>query len=87
VPLAFLQNTLEQSFITIVALTALATVEGEAPIAYISASVPLFAVGRIAFARGYPQGAGGRAFGMALTAVPSVGAILWVIADVAANLL
>lgn len=53
-PLAYLQNTLEQSFITIVALTALVTVHGEAPMAYISASVPLVALGRIAFARGYP---------------------------------
>jgi hypothetical protein len=87
VPLAFLQNTLEQTVITALALVALATVEGDAPLAYICASVPLFALGRIAFARGYPKGAGGRAFGMALTALPSVGAILWLIADMALGLL
>lgn len=87
VPLAYLQNTLEQSFVTVVALTALSTVEGDAPMAYISASVPLFIVGRVAFARGYPKGSGGRAFGMAVTALPGVGAILWVIADMAAELL
>lgn len=67
VPLAYLQNTLEQSFITIVAMTALSTVEGEAPMAYVSASIPLFAIGRVTFARGYPKGAGGRAFGMAVS--------------------
>lgn len=87
VPLAFLQNTLEQTVIMVVALTALASLEGDAPMAYICASVPLFAVGRIAFARGYPQGAGGRAFGMATTALPSVGAIVWLVADVGARLL
>lgn len=68
------------------ALTALARVEGEAAMAYITDSIPLFAFGRIAFATGYPSGAGGRAFGMAVTALPSVGAILWVIADIAADL-
>lgn len=86
VPLAYLQNTLEQTVITVIALTALATVEGDAPMAYISASIPLFVVGRVTFARGYPAGSGARAFGMALTALPSVGAILWVMATVVADL-
>jgi hypothetical protein len=87
VALAYLQNTLEQTVITAFALTALATIEGDAPLAYICASVPLFALGRLTFARGYLKGAGGRAFGMAATALPSLGAIVWLVADMGARLL
>ncbi|MCM3681271.1 MAPEG family protein (plasmid) [Sphingomonas panni] len=87
IPAAFLQNTLEQVFITTTAFLALATVEGEAPLAYIAASIPLFAVGRITFLRGYPKGAGGRAFGMATTALPGLGAFIWVFVDMFADLL
>ena len=82
VPAAFLQNTLEQVVITTCALLALATVEGEEPLAFIVASVPLFALGRVTFLRGYPRGAGGRAFGMVTTALPSLGAFLWSAYDI-----
>ena len=78
---AFLQNTLEQAFIATVAYLALATVEGEAPLAFIIASVVLFTVGRLTFLRGYPGGAGARAFGMVTTTLPSLGAFCWVIYD------
>lgn len=83
VPAAFLQNTLEQAVITSFAFLALATVEGEAPLAYVLASVPLFALGRVTFLRGYPNGAGARAFGMVTTALPGLGAFVWAACDVA----
>ncbi|OHB41164.1 MAG: ribosomal protein L11 [Phenylobacterium sp. RIFCSPHIGHO2_01_FULL_70_10] len=86
VPRAFLQNTLEQVYITTVALLALATVGGAASLAYIVATVVLFSVGRATFLRGYPGGAGGRAFGVATTAFPAVGAYGWVLIDMGADM-
>ena len=82
IPVAFLQNTLEQVVITIVSFLALATLDGEAPLAFVVGSVPLFALGRITFLRGYSRGAGARAFGMATTALPALGAFVWVIYDI-----
>lgn len=82
VPAAFLQNTLEQGFIATVGMLALATVEGEAALAYVSAAVLLFSLGRLTFLKGYPAGAGGRAFGIATTAIPVIGAYAWVLLDV-----
>lgn len=85
VPRAFLQNTLEQAFVTTLAILALATVGGEAALAYIVATVVLFSLGRATFLRGYPHGAGGRAFGIATTALPPIGAIGWVLVDLASE--
>lgn len=87
VPAAFLQNTLEQAFVAALGILALATTRGEAALAYIVGAVVLFSVGRITFLRGYPHGAGGRAFGIAATALPIIGAYCWAIVDVGANLL
>jgi len=87
IPVAFLQNTLEQVVLAALANLALATAQGDAPLAYMTASVPLFSIGRITFLRGYPHGAAARAFGMATTAVPILGAFGWVIYDMAAGLL
>lgn len=87
VPLAFLQNTLEQALLASFAILTLATVEGEAPLAYIVAMVALFAIGRITFRRGYPRGAPGRAFGIVTTLLPTYGAFTWVIFDMLAGLL
>lgn len=80
---AFLQNTLEQAFIAIVGHLALATVNDDTALAYILGAVLLFCVGRITFWRGYPKGAGGRAFGIVTTALPTIGAYGWVGYDVA----
>ena len=80
---AFLQNTLEQGLIAIVANLALATVGGEAPLAFIIASVVLFTAGRLSFLRSYPGGSGARAFGMVTTVLPSIGAFGWVLYDLA----
>ena len=54
---------------------------------FVGASVILFAVGRVAFLRGYPGGAGTRAFGMALTALPSVVAFVVAAGSVIARVL
>lgn len=69
---AFLQNTLEQANVSIILLLAvLLLLRGQA-MPLVGASVVLFAVGRVAFLRGYPGSAWARAFGMALTALPSM---------------
>ncbi|MDP1601159.1 MAPEG family protein [Phenylobacterium sp.] len=86
VPAAFLQNTLEQALILALGILALATVPGERPLAYIAASVVLFSLGRVTFLRGYARGAGGRAFGVATTALPGLGAYLWTIIAVGSEL-
>ncbi|MCX7586300.1 MAPEG family protein [Phenylobacterium sp. 58.2.17] len=85
VPRAFLQNTLEQAFTAAFGILALATVEGEAALAYIAAMVVLFSLGRATFLRGYPRGAGGRAFGIATTALPTIGAYGWALMDTASD--
>lgn len=87
VPAAFLQNTLEQAFVAALGILALATTRGEAALAYIVGAVVLFSVGRITFLRGYPRGAGGRAFGMVTTALPIIGAYGWAIVDIGGQLL
>ena len=69
---AFLQNTLEQAFLAAGANLALAATAGGAWLGLIVASVVLFSIGRLAFYVGYPHGAGARAFGMAVTAVPAL---------------
>lgn len=75
---AFLQNTLEQALIAVGAHLALAANAGGPLLALVPASVVLFAVGRVTFILGYPHGAGGRAFGLVLTFVPSI--LLYVLA-------
>ena len=87
VPAAFLQNTLEQAFIAFVGHLALATVEGEAPLAYVLGSVALFCLGRATFLLGYPRGAGGRAFGIVTTVLPTLGGYVWVILAIIADLI
>lgn len=67
---AFLQNTLEQAVMTVGAHLIVATLVSGPALALIPTAVLLFAAGRIAFLLGYSNGAGGRAFGMVLTALP-----------------
>ena len=86
VPLAFLQNTLEQATMASIAFLALATLDGDAPLGFITGAVVLFAVGRVTFLRGYPHGATGRAFGMVTTALPTLIAFAWIIIDICADL-
>lgn len=86
-PGAFLQNTLEQAVLAALGNLALATVGGEAALAYVLAAVALFSLGRFAFLRGYPEGAGGRAFGMVTTTLPILGAYGWVLLALGVDLL
>lgn len=76
VAVAFLQNTVEQTFVFMFTQLAVLLLVGGRMKSFILASVFLFAVGRIAFLLGYPHGAGARSFGMALTAVPSLFAFI-----------
>ena len=71
VRVAFLQNTLEQAVIAAGAHLALATLLEGAALALIPTAVALFGLGRLAFLAGYSGGAGGRAFGMAATFLPT----------------
>lgn len=69
---AFLQNTLEQAFMAIGVHLVLATLLQGGALSLIFGAVALFAIGRVAFYRGYLKGAGGRAFGMVVTALPTL---------------
>lgn len=80
VPVAFLQNTLEQAVVAVGAHLALATLLSGPALSLIPTAVVLFAIGRLMFLIGYPKGAGGRAFGMATTAVPTAGGYVLAIA-------
>jgi hypothetical protein len=71
VQVAFLQNTLEQAVIAAGAHLALATLLDGAALALIVAAIALFGLGRLTFLIGYSGGAGGRAFGMAATFLPT----------------
>lgn len=72
IPVAFLQNTLEQAVLAIGTHLALATLLHGRGLALIVAAVVLFSIGRLTFYLGYPKGAGGRAFGMVTTALPTL---------------
>lgn len=87
VKVAFLQNTLEQSVLAVGAHLTLATLVSGASLFFIPAAVVLFGVGRLAFWRGYPKGAGARSFGMATTVLPTVIAFAWSIYLIGRNVL
>jgi len=76
---AFLQNTLEQAIIAVVVFSALVMLAGAVAIPFVAVSVLLFGVGRIAFLRGYPKGAGARAFGMGVTMIPTLMGFVWAV--------
>lgn len=76
---AFLQNTLEQAVTAVGAHLALATLVTGSSLALIIGATVLFGIGRVTFLLGYPHGAGGRAFGMATTAIPTAAAYVWAI--------
>lgn len=77
VQMAFLRNTLEQAVAAAGAHLALATLISGPALSLIPGAVFLFAIGRITFLRGYPYGAGARAFGIVTTAIPTIGAYGW----------
>jgi MAPEG family protein len=79
VRVAFLQNTLEQAVVAVGCHVALATLVSGPELSLIVTAVVLFGIGRVAFLLGYPQGAGGRAFGMVTTSLPTFAGYLWAV--------
>ena len=74
VPLAILQNTLEQVVLAVGAHLALASLLEGAEMALIPLLAGLFCIGRAAFWLGYGGGAASRAFGFGTTFYPTVAA-------------
>lgn len=72
---AVLQNTLEQAVLAIAAYAIWAVVMPYRWLRLIPIAAVLFVCGRVLFARGYAQGAPGRATGFGLTAYPTFGMI------------
>lgn len=69
---AFLQNTLEQSFVAIGVQLVFSTLFAGPLLSLVVVAVVLFSVGRVTFYRGYPRGAAARAFGMVTTVLPTL---------------
>jgi hypothetical protein len=69
---AILQNTLEQACLAVFTYSAAAILLPGPWLDVIPASVFLFVLGRILFAKGYSAGAPGRALGFGLTFYPTV---------------
>lgn len=72
VKVAFLQNTLEQSFLGVGGHLLLGSVAEGRWLGLLIASPVLFTIGRVSFYRRYSSGAGARAFGMATTALATL---------------
>ncbi|MBT9446655.1 MAG: MAPEG family protein [Hyphomonadaceae bacterium] len=70
-PKSFLQNTLEQAFIAVMAHLVLATLLHGSALALIPGAVVLFCAGRVAFLADRSKGQEMRSFGMVLTALPT----------------
>lgn len=69
---AFLQNTVEQSLMAVIVQIAVLLLAGAWTVPLVAGQVLLFAIGRLTFLVGYPKGAGTRAFGLAVTALPTL---------------
>ncbi|HWE47944.1 MAG TPA: hypothetical protein VG407_18140 [Caulobacteraceae bacterium] len=77
--LRYNQNTLEQVVLAAIAWSGLAVTLPVERLALIPAMAALFVVGRISFWIGYQIYPIGRAFGMVLTATPTIGAYAWLV--------
>lgn len=76
IQIAFLLNTLEQAVIAIGVHMALAVLLSGPALSLIVGAVALFAIGRVTFYYGYKHGAGGRAFGMVTTTLPTLAGLI-----------
>jgi hypothetical protein len=74
IPVAILQNTIEQTVLAVGAHLILATMLVGQELVILPLLALLFCAGRVAFWAGYRDGAGRRAFGFALTFFPTVAA-------------
>ena len=77
--LRYNQNTLEQTVLAAIAWAGLAVALPHAGLVLIPAMAALFAAGRTAFWIGYLLNPLGRAFGMVVTALPTLGAYVWLV--------
>jgi hypothetical protein len=77
--LRYNQNTLEQTVLAAIAWTGLATTLPHSQLVLIPAMAFLFGLGRLTFWIGYGLHPLGRAFGMVLTALPTIAAYVWLI--------
>jgi MAPEG family len=77
--LRYNQNTLEQTLLAAVAWAALAVVLARDELGLIPVMAFLFAFGRITFWIGYLLHPLVRAFGMVLTALPTIAAYVWLV--------
>jgi hypothetical protein len=77
--LRYNQNTLEQTVLACVAWAGLAISIPTAHLVVIPAMATLFAFGRAAFWTGYLIHPMGRAFGMVLTVLPTIGSYAWLV--------
>ncbi len=73
---AILQNTLEQAVLAVAAYVIWAVAMPYGWLRAIPVACVLFVAGRVLFARGYAQGAPGRATGFGLTAYPTFGMLV-----------
>jgi hypothetical protein len=81
ITLRYNQNTLEQLMLAAIAWAGVALAVAREHLVVIPAMACLFALGRIAFWAGYLLHPQARAFGMVLTALPTVVAYGWLIAQ------
>jgi hypothetical protein len=82
IDLRYNQNTLEQTVLAAIAWSGLALALPHPRLVLIPAMAGLFLIGRIAFWIGYRLDPLGRAFGMVLTVLPTLGAYVWLVARV-----
>jgi predicted small integral membrane protein len=75
----YLQNTLEQLVLAIVAHLALATIVAPESIRAVAVLVMLFVIGRVTFWIGYHRSGPARAFGFATTFYPTVAVYAFVV--------
>ena len=81
ITLRYNRNTVEQTLLAAIAWLGLALAVPHAALALIPAMASLFVVGRIAFWIGYLAVPVARAFGMVLTALPTLAAYVWLLAQ------
>ena len=83
IALRYNRNTVEQTLLAAIAWLGLAVGVPHAALAFIPAMAALFVVGRITFWIGYLVLPIARAFGMVLTALPTIVAIVWLLVHAA----
>ncbi len=79
IALRYNQNTVEQTLLAAIAWLGLAVSVPHAALAFVPAMAGLFVAGRITFWIGYLLYPIARAFGMVLTALPTIAAYAWLV--------